>query len=129
MTNEQLKAWRASKRLSQSELAAKLGLSRDAVSQYERGINPLPKVVALACGLLDLGIEEFSGENIKINQYRVFSEFGEEWIEYPIRGWESKRHPKNTIVEWFAREGFPLDEDGVSTVDDRIATLIRVNWF
>lgn len=130
MTSEQLKAWRASKRLSQSELAAKLGLSRDAVSQYERGINPLPRTVALACGLLDLGVEEFSGEHIKIHQYRVFSEFGEEWIENPLRGWKSKVYPKNTIVEWFAQQGLPLDENGVITlVKESAAAIIRMKWF
>lgn len=130
MTREQLKVWRASKRLSQTKLAAKLGLSRDAVSQYERGVNPIPKALSLACGLLDLGIEEFSGEHIKVHQFRVFTEFDEEWIENPLRRWKSKIHEPGTVRDWFALQGLTLDENGVIMLaNESKAAIIRTKWF
>ena len=54
-----LKAARAEKKLSQSQLAAMVGVSRNTISSIETGqFNPTAKLALILCIALDKKIEE-----------------------------------------------------------------------
>jgi transcriptional regulator with XRE-family HTH domain len=52
MTPESLAAWRKALGMTQSELAAALGCSRRALTNWEGGIYDVPQYIALACAAL-----------------------------------------------------------------------------
>jgi DNA-binding XRE family transcriptional regulator len=54
MTPAQLKQTRAKLKLSQAKLAAAIGISWRAMSDYERDVRPMPRVVALAIRAIEL---------------------------------------------------------------------------
>jgi len=45
MDKEVFKTYRTAKRLTQSQLADKMGLSLRAIQHYEKGTRPIPKIV------------------------------------------------------------------------------------
>jgi transcriptional regulator with XRE-family HTH domain len=48
MTPSTLRTWRSERGLSQSALAAKLGVSRPTIARWEAGSYPIPQQTALA---------------------------------------------------------------------------------
>ncbi|MGO4172496.1 helix-turn-helix domain-containing protein [Bosea sp. TAF32] len=129
MNSDQLKAWRSANKLSQGDLASKLNISRDAVSNYERGVQPVPKTVELATAALSIGIEEFDGSPIRLDQFKVMSNYGVEWIESFTGGWRSAPQAMGTIAEWFRSQGITIGEDGlVSTTRTDVAMMITMRW-
>lgn len=61
MTPDAFLAWRQRLGLTQTAAAKALGLSRSALINYEHGVRPVPKPVALACAAVALGIREYPG--------------------------------------------------------------------
>jgi len=64
MTNEQFKLWRKKMKLSQRQAAEVLGLYRNTIVNYERGVRlengmqvKIPRTVALACSAVEAGLE------------------------------------------------------------------------
>lgn len=127
MNNDQLKAWRAKQKLSQSDLAKKLAVSKDSLSLYERGVQPVPKPVELALVALGLGVEEYDGGDISI--FKVMSEHGVEWIENPIAGWRSRPQEPGVIAEWLGRNGYKMAADGtVITMRSGADVDFKLRW-
>lgn len=63
---------RKNKKLTQEKLAEKLGVSKNAVSKWERGLN-LPDVSLMPelCSLLEISLNElFAGESLKENEVK-----------------------------------------------------------
>lgn len=56
MAPEALRATRRALVMTQTQLAAALGLSKRAIAHYELGTRPIPQVVALACLALAAGL-------------------------------------------------------------------------
>lgn len=70
---------RKSKQITQEQLAEKLGVSKNAVSKWERGLNlPDASIMQELCYTLGISLNElFAGERlkekeIKSNQKRIF---------------------------------------------------------
>lgn len=61
MEKEGFKAWRAWCRWSQSQAAELLGVSKRTVQFYEKGQQPIPRAIALACYALSVGVRTYSG--------------------------------------------------------------------
>jgi len=68
MKNEQFKTWRKKMNLSQRQAADALGLSIQALGNYERGSRyedgrevKIPKSIALACSAIAAGLEPWEG--------------------------------------------------------------------
>lgn len=63
---------RKKKNLTQEQLAEKLGISKNAVSKWERGLNlPDVSIMQELCGILDITLNElFSGEIIEDEKYK-----------------------------------------------------------
>jgi len=64
MNNEQFKAWRKKMNLTQQQAADALGLSIQALGNYERGTRYedgraviIPRTVALACAAVEAGLK------------------------------------------------------------------------
>lgn len=56
MTPETFRAWRKRLGLRQRQAAEALGVTREQVSRYERGVHPISRTVALACAAVAMGI-------------------------------------------------------------------------
>ena len=56
MDNLELEEWRRRLRFKKCEVADRLGLHPNTVGKYSRGESKIPKVVALACDALSLGL-------------------------------------------------------------------------
>jgi DNA-binding XRE family transcriptional regulator len=56
MTPASLTAWRARLKWTKVRAAKELGISRQSYADYEAGLRPIPRVVAIACAALALGI-------------------------------------------------------------------------
>lgn len=56
MTPEDMRVLRARLNWSQEQLGAEIGRRFEAISKYERGVQPIPQVVALACAAIEAGI-------------------------------------------------------------------------
>lgn len=129
MNSEQFKAFREAQKLTQTELANALGISRESVTKYERAVNPVPKAVSMACGLLSLGVQEFDGTPITLERFRVMSAYGVEWLESSREGWRSKPQKAGEIAEWMERQGYKLaDDNSLSTNNVHVAMDITVRW-
>ena len=57
MTPESLKAGRAEMGMTQEAAAKALGLSRRGIQDYEKGLYPVPKSVALAAAAIKHNLE------------------------------------------------------------------------
>jgi len=49
------KAWRVRLRLTQQQAADELNRSRMSISRYEKGEEPIPREIELACAALETG--------------------------------------------------------------------------
>lgn len=129
MDSEQFKAFREAQKLTQTELANALGISRESVTKYERGVNPVPKPVELACAALKLGVESYDGGALELHRYRVIERYGNEIIECLSEGWRSRNHPIGIIGEWFKFQDHPLADDGTFiTTIGTVAFNIETKW-
>lgn len=63
---------RKNKKITQEQLGEKLGVSKNAVSKWERGLNlPDASIMQDLCKILDITLNElFSGERIPDNKYK-----------------------------------------------------------
>lgn len=61
MEKEGFAAWRRWMGWSQDQAGKHLGLSKRTVQLYEKGRQPVPKTVELACEALTRGIREYAG--------------------------------------------------------------------
>lgn len=59
MTPDQLRQWRRDRGYSQAKAGELLGLTDRTLSNYEQGVFPIPRSVALACAALALGITDY----------------------------------------------------------------------
>ena len=59
---------RKSKEITQEQLAEKLGVSKNAVSKWERGLNlPDASIMQELCNILEISLNElFAGELLKV---------------------------------------------------------------
>ena len=57
MTPDTLRAFRAELRLTQAGLAARLGVNRVTVAEWERGRSPMPTYLDLALAAIRAGID------------------------------------------------------------------------
>jgi len=58
LTGEELRAWRKRHGLTQQELAWLLGLSREAISNWERGTRTIPPYLCLVLDVLEKHLAE-----------------------------------------------------------------------
>lgn len=67
---------RKAKKITQEQLAEKIGVSKNAVSKWERGINlPDASIMQELCKILDITLNElFNGEKIPENKYKDIAE-------------------------------------------------------
>ena len=56
MTSATLIAWRKRLALSQDAAAKALGCGRRSIQQWEAGMHPVPRYIALACAAVAMGI-------------------------------------------------------------------------
>ncbi len=56
MAPERLKAWREGLNLSKTDLALKLGMSRNVVIKWEDGRSKIPDAIAYACAAISYGL-------------------------------------------------------------------------
>ncbi|WP_341237885.1 helix-turn-helix domain-containing protein [uncultured Limnobacter sp.] len=90
MTPEQFKRMRSDLRLTQVDMAELIGVSENAISLYERGKSPIPKMIkALAFGLW---FENFAGY---IPSFTAMLESGSDDIAKTIALLDSKRDLTN----------------------------------
>ena len=65
MKGSDLKEWRKSLALTQSEAATALGLKLRMFQHYEKGDHPIPRTMALACWALRQGRHDFDGQKAR----------------------------------------------------------------
>lgn len=56
MTPASLKAWRARHKLSRRAAAEQLGCGERSIRNWEGGVNPIPRYIALACAAISNGL-------------------------------------------------------------------------
>jgi DNA-binding XRE family transcriptional regulator len=105
MTKEQFRAWRKAMKLTQTGAARALGLNRNTIELYERGMRrddpnhvvSIPRTVELACAALMLGIHRYSGpdeaaqDDLKMDVNHLMTRDGlrpevAEWVSEHVRG-------------------------------------------
>lgn len=110
---------RKKENLTQEELAMKLGVSKNAVSKWERGINlPDVSIMQELCKLLNITLNElFSGERIPENKYKEVADSNlldalknnvftlKDKVDYFKKKWE-KDHFLESIIIMFLIVGF-----------------------
>ena len=103
---------RKKKHLTQEQLAEKLGVSKNAVSKWERGLNlPDASIMQELCKILNITLNElFSGERIPDNRYKEVADHNllsalessiftlKDKIEYFKTKWEKNHFLELTIV-------------------------------
>lgn len=118
---ERLKSARISKKLTQKELALKIGAKHNSISDWENNKNkPDPDTIELLCGVLEISpnylLGSFSSdtftpeENTLIKKYRKLDGFGKEVVDYIL----DKEYERSTgeYVEFAARGGkIKLDKE------------------
>lgn len=97
---EKIKSARKSKKLTQRQLADKIGAAHNSISDWENDKNkPDPDTIELLCGVLEItpnyllasSSEEFSpDEKLIIKKYRDLDPSGQEHINTVLQ-WESDR--------------------------------------
>jgi transcriptional regulator with XRE-family HTH domain len=126
MASEQFRAWRHSLSLSQPEAAEALGLSRETVSNYERGSREggrpvsIPKSVELACAALAIGVRGYNGPEGSNRRYAVPVE------QHLIQGTLS-----NEVVEWCLENlrGPMVVQNGIAVfASERDAFEFKMRW-
>lgn len=111
---EKLKSARISKKLTQKELALKVGAKHNSISDWENNKNkPDPDTIELLCGVLDISpnylLGSFSSntlspeENDLIKKYRELDEHGKEVVDFIL----NKEYERSTseYIEFAARGG------------------------
>lgn len=84
MTPEDFKERRDTLRLSQSELAATLGISVDTVQNWEQGRNTVPPYLEFVFDALDTGAPIKRSESASVSAADVLAEWSEDRID-PVR--------------------------------------------
>jgi len=59
MTAEELLQWRKRHKLSQQRAADMLGCSRRGIQQWEKGMYPIPKTIALAIAAIQFNLPPY----------------------------------------------------------------------
>lgn len=111
---EKLKSARISKKLTQKELALKVGAKHNSISDWENNKNkPDPDTIELLCGVLDISPNYLLGsslsntlspeENGLIKKYRELDEHGKEVVDFIL----NKEYERSTCeyIEFAARGG------------------------
>lgn len=126
MTSDELKVWRAREKLSQGELAERLGLTRGAIANYEAGKTAIPKTTELALAALAIGLREYDGGEVTLDRFKLVARYGVEWIE--ALDWRSSPQPEGTIREWFEQQEIRLFDDTHTTTRTDVAMMITLRW-
>lgn len=111
---ERLKSARISKKLTQKELALKIGAKHNSISDWENNKNkPDPDTIELLCGVLDMSPNYLIGsssclslspaENDLIKKYRDLDDHGKEMVNLVLDK-ESDRC-ESEYIELVARSG------------------------
>lgn len=111
---EKLKSARIFKKLTQKELALKVGAKHNSISDWENNKNkPDPDTIELLCGVLDISPNYLLGsslsntlspeENGLIKKYRELDEHGKEVVDFIL----NKEYERSTseYIEFAARGG------------------------
>lgn len=61
MTPAGLKRWRTHLRLTQQQAADRIGVVLRHYSDFERGVDPIPLRIRLACAAIALGVTDYPG--------------------------------------------------------------------
>lgn len=59
MNSKELRDWRKQHKLSQAAAARLIGCSRRGLQQWEKGVNPIPKNIALAIAAVQFGLPPY----------------------------------------------------------------------
>jgi DNA-binding XRE family transcriptional regulator len=89
MTGRQMRELRERRAMTQEELAAELGLSRETVVAYEKGSKrgqpfAIPRNVALACRAIAKGFDNFDPPDLQLDIYRLCT----------------RRGPRPDVLQW-----------------------------
>lgn len=91
---EKIKLARKSKKLTQKQLAEKIGAAHNSISDWENNKNkPDPNTIELLCGVLEItpnyllavSSEDFTpAEKLLIKQYRDLDDHGREMVDFTL---------------------------------------------
>jgi DNA-binding XRE family transcriptional regulator len=59
MNGTDLKEWRKRLSFSQDKAATEIGCARRSIQEWEKGVRPVPRYIALACAALALGVTDY----------------------------------------------------------------------
>ena len=98
---EKIKLARKSKKLTQKQLAEKIGAAHNSISDWENNTNkPDPNTIELLCGVLEItpnyllavSSEDFTpAEKLLIKQYRELDTHGKEMVDFTL----NKEHERS----------------------------------
>lgn len=101
---EKIKLARKSKKLTQKQLAEKIGAAHNSISDWENNKNkPDPNTIELLCGVLEItpnyllavSSEDFSpAEKLLIKQYRELDAHGREMVDFTL----NKEHERSIAL-------------------------------
>lgn len=108
---EKLRGSRISMKLTQKQLADRIGAKHNSVSDWENNKNkPDPDTIELLCGvlgitpnyLLNSSGDDFSlSEKEIIKKYRVLDDHGKEMVDFTLqKEWERSISVKHNVVEF-----------------------------
>ncbi len=101
---EKIKLARKSKKLTQKQLAEKIGAAHNSISDWENNKNkPDPNTIELLCGVLEItpnyllavSSEDFTpAEKLLIKQYRELDDHGKEMVDFTL----NKEHERSIAL-------------------------------
>ncbi len=122
MTAQQMRGLRERLKMTQEEFALALGIGREAVIGYEKGVRngrpfPIPRSVELACAALARDITAYveQEDKLKIDVFRLMTRSG---LRPDVLEWMQENLKKAAVIH-----------NGVATFSDAAdAVFFKVTW-